>query len=57
MDQHIILVNPDQRGKDLTIRGKGGATKGAFEEVEDGDDPSDCLMCIAGAMDGDCGHR
>ena len=57
MDQHIVLIDPNQRGKDPTIGGKGGAMKGAFEEVEDGDDPSDCLMRIAGVMDGDHGHH
>ena len=56
VNQHVVLVYPDQRGKDLTLRGKRGASKGALEEVEDGNKSSDCLVRIGRAMYGDCGH-
>ena len=50
VQQHIVLVNPNQGRSHLAIRSKGRSTERSLEKVESGHQPLDCLVSIARAM-------
>ena len=57
VEQHIVLKDTNQGGKDPTIGGERGALfKGALEEVEYRDQPLHRPVSITRAVDGDRGH-
>ena len=57
VEQHIVLKDPNQEGKDLAIGNERGALfKGALEEVEYRDQPLHHPVSITRAVDGHCGH-
>ena len=53
VQQHVVLEDTNQWGGNLALCSKGRPVEGALEEVEGGDQPLNCLVTIAGAMDGD----
>ena len=53
VQQHVVLEDTNQGGGNLALCSKGRPVEGALEEVEGGDQPLNCLVTIAGAMDGD----
>ena len=57
VEQHVVLKDHNQGGKDPAIGGERGALfKGALEGVEYRHQPLYCPVSITRAVDEDCGH-